>query len=59
MIPYQAVSGEGMLPGFVPEKLEITMGGETRQLTGCWVAVCSRKLGAGQFQVLVPPAVFD
>ncbi len=59
MIPYQAVSGEGMLPGFLPEKLEITTGKEIRQLTGCWVAVCSRKLGAGQFQVLVPPAVFD
>ena len=59
MIPYHAVSGEGALPGFLPEKLEITMGKETRQLAGCWVAVCSQKLGGGQFQVLVPPTVFD
>lgn len=59
MIPYHGVSGEGALPGFQPEKLEITAGGETRQLSGCWIAVCSQQLGGGEFQVLVPPAVFD
>ena len=59
MIPYHAVSGEGFLPGFQPERMEVSMDGESHVLHGCWLAVCTQKLGRGQYQVLVPPAIFD
>lgn len=59
MIPYHAVSGAGYLPGFVPDQLEITADGERREVSGCWLAVCGQRLGSGEFQALVPPAIFD
>ena len=59
MIPYYGVSGEGYLPGFVPEGMTVTSGEGPETLENCWVAVCGQKLGRGEFQVLVPPAVFD
>lgn len=59
MIPCQGVMGKGILPGFIPEKLVVTADGEKKELDGCWIAVCVQKMGGGQFEALVPPAIFD
>lgn len=59
MVPFQSISGKGVLPAFLPEKLQIELNGKRSDITGCYIAVCSQKLGQGQFSALIPPAALE
>lgn len=58
VIPFDSIGGGGVLPAFLPDKLEqLTPGGE-REWGRCYVAVCDR-LGRGEYQGLVGSEVGD
>ncbi len=53
MIPYQTVSGTGLLPAFKPaQMLLVTSANEQTDITGCYVAVC-RVLGRGDYEAII------
>lgn len=53
MIPYQTVSGTGLLPAFRPDHVSL-LGSQGRQadITGTFVAVC-RVLGRGEYEAII------
>lgn len=55
LIPYETVGGEGLLPAFRPDKVEIAKTG--RELE-CYVALTRRPFAAGEFSAIYNPSLF-
>ena len=53
LVPFQAVSGEGLLPAFKPDKLTVITGREKIEVHEVYIAVTKSKLGA--FSALLNP----
>lgn len=59
MIPYRTVSGNGLLPAFVPHSVTIRRNGEeARDITGVYVAL-SDELGRGEYTALIGSDICD
>lgn len=56
LVPFETLNGTGVLPAFQPEQVKDEKSGV---LLNCWVALCPRKLSAGQFDALYNPDLFD
>lgn len=54
MVPFQAVSGEGVLPAFRPDYIEI-ISGKIRQKKDAYVAVCESGMFHGEYAALLNP----
>lgn len=52
VIPFHSIGGEGVLPAFVADKIEVLSGEEATPLGRCYIAVCPR-LGRGEYQALM------
>ena len=52
LIPYNTLSGNGLLPAFIPTALTVFCGGEERAMPPCYVAVCVT-LGRGEYRGLM------
>ena len=59
MVPFHSVSGEGVLPAFLPDDCVLFV--EKRQLRPekVYIAVCRQKLGGGDFSALLPPDLLE
>lgn len=55
LVPFQSVGGEGVLPAFRPHKVQDKKTGKS---LSCYVALCSQKLSAGQFDAIYNPGLF-
>lgn len=55
LIPFQCVSGSGLLRGFRPEKVEILSGGKYISRENLYIAVSQTPLSQGDFQALLNP----
>lgn len=51
-IPYRALGGEGLLPAFRPQRMELVNGAQRRDVSGCFLAVAPQ-LGDGEYVALV------
>lgn len=58
IIPYSTVSGEGLLPAFVPEKVTIKYKNKT-YIKETFLAISKRNLFLGNYKALVPPDLID
>lgn len=58
LIPYDTLSGGGLLPAFVPSAVEVLTQGGARPLPPCYVAVCPR-LGNGEYNGLLGSELGD
>lgn len=52
VIPFNTIGGEGVLPAFLADKIEVLRGNEAIELGRCYVVVCPR-LGRGEYQALM------
>lgn len=52
LIPYDTLSGGGVLPAFIPRRITVVTAKEERPLRDCYVAVCNR-LGRGEYRGLM------
>ena len=59
VIPFQAMSGEGLLQGFRPEKIEIMSKGKKVQRENLYIAVSKTPLSHGEYQALLNPMLLD
>lgn len=58
VIPYSTVSGEGLLPAFIPEKVTIKYKNKT-YIKETFLAISKRNLFLGNYKALVPPDLID
>ncbi len=58
VIPYSTVSGEGLLPAFIPEKVTIKYKNKT-YIKETFLAISKRNLFLGDYKALVPPDLID
>lgn len=58
VIPYSTVSGEGLLPAFIPEKVTIRYKNKT-YIKETFLAISKRNLFLGDYKALVPPDLID
>lgn len=59
LIPFETVGGEGVLPAFCPQKMEITdTHGKRWDISGCYLAV-SERLGHGEYTALCGTDIGD
>lgn len=58
MVPFHALSGEGVLPAFLPEQLRIHTNKSVIETKQVYVAVFNGKLAAGAFDALLNPELF-
>ncbi len=58
VIPYSTVSGEGLLPAFIPEKVTIKYKNKT-YIKETFLAISKRNLFLGDYKALVPPGLID
>ncbi len=58
VIPYSTVSGEGLLPAFIPEKVTIRYKNKT-YIKESFLAISKRNLFLGDYKALVPPDLID
>lgn len=58
VIPYSTVSGEGLLPAFIPEKVTIKYKNKT-YIKESFLAISKRYLFLGDYKALVPPDLID
>lgn len=58
VIPYSTVSGEGLLPAFIPEKVTIKYKNKT-YIKESFLAISKRNLFLGDYKALVPPDLID
>lgn len=55
LIPYQSISGEGILPAFKPQKVFLAGKDDSKDSLPCYIAVSSRKLSSGSFCAVFNP----
>lgn len=55
-VPFESLGGRGILPAFKPERVSIAKSGRALE---CYVAVCERRLSAGQFAAIFNPDLID
>ncbi|MCQ4839815.1 sigma-E processing peptidase SpoIIGA [Neglectibacter timonensis] len=55
LVPFESMGGSGLLPAFRPDRVYLQRSGESLE---CYVALCPRKLSAGQFNGLYNPDLF-
>ncbi len=58
VIPFDSIGGGGLLPAFMPDKVEWLAPDGPREPGRCYIAVCSR-LGRGEYQGLVGSEMGD
>lgn len=58
MVPFQTVSGIGVLPAFAPEHVTIIAGKKRWEVCEVYVAVCKEKITGDGFEALLNPQVF-
>ena len=56
LVPYDSVGGGGLLPAFIPQRVEAVRAGGVLPLSPCYVAVCDR-LGRGEYRGLMGSAM--
>lgn len=56
LVPFSALGGEGMLPAFFPDRVELS---ENKREVRCWVAVSRRNLGGSGFSAVIDPSVLE
>ncbi len=56
LIPFAALGGEGLLPAFFPDRVELS---ESKQEVRCWVAVSGRNLGGSGFSAVIDPSAVE
>lgn len=56
LIPYAALGGEGLLPAFFPDRVQVVQTGEVLR---CWVAVSKKSLGASGFSAVIDPSALE
>lgn len=55
LIPFQTISGEGVLPAFKPQRVSLCDRDSPANNLPCYIAVSSRKLSAGSFSAVFNP----
>lgn len=56
LIPYAALGGEGLLPAFFPDQVQVVQTGE---ILRCWVAVSKKSLGSSGFSAVIDPSALE
>ncbi len=59
MVPFQSVSGSGVLPAFLPEKITVKTGRVQIQVQQVYVAVCKEKITGDGFGGLLNPEILS
>jgi len=55
VIPFESLSGSGVMAALVLDKAEITVGNKKSEIKGVIMAVTDRKIAGGEFDVLLNP----
>ena len=55
VIPFEALSGSGVMAALVLDRAEITVGNKKSEIKGVIMAVTKRKIAGGEFDVLLNP----
>lgn len=58
MVPFQAVSGKGVLPAFRPDWVEIRVSGQASRKQA-YIAVCEKGMFQGEYSALMNPQLLD
>lgn len=55
LVPYRAVSGQGMLPAFCPDRLLVCRDGEWVKVERVYIAVCAEPIGGEAYTAILHP----
>ncbi len=58
VVPFESIGGEGLLPAFLPDCLDVITPQGKRTIGSCYVAVCDR-IGHGDYNGLIGSALGD
>ena len=59
MVPFQTISGVGVLPAFSPEKVIIKSAKKQIETEDVYIAVCQEKITSDGFKALLNPDLFS
>lgn len=59
LVPCSAVTGEGLLPSFVPQIVKVTTEKGSYKTTFCTIGVVSKALSSGEYKALVNNNIFE
>ena len=59
MVPFQTISGVGVLPAFSPEKVIIKSTKKQIETENVYIAVCQEKITSDGFKALLNPDLFS
>lgn len=58
VIPYSSVGGSGVLTAFLPDKIRLLQGSDSRELEKCYIAV-SDSLECEEYDGIIHPSIFE
>lgn len=59
LIPFSSMGGEGVLPAFRPDKIQIKNGNSTSEITKVFIAVCNNKLPIQEYSALLNSKIIN